>query len=146
MAYSKFIVNILSGNEILTIRYRCCLSLAMPYTCTCHSKKICDKFSLSRSNVIGNAFTCNRCIQISTKWLLHTPNSYMSCLLYDKYSVIWHLYVNDWNARFLYTNVRLPYLRCASVCVLLNMISDNNDLHRTELDCQLWRHSSASDS
>lgn len=35
-----------------------------------------------------------------------------SCLAHDKYSgVIWHLYVNDRNARFPCTNVRLPYLR-----------------------------------
>lgn len=109
-------------------KYRILLRLfrAMPCPCSCRSKKIYSKFRFVTNSAYREAtlsahiFTCNRCIQISTKWLLHAVVT--SCFAHDKYSgVIWHLYVNDRNARFLYTNARLPYLRCASVCVLLNM-------------------------
>lgn len=45
-----------------------------------------DKFRLSRRCVIGNTFTCNRSIQISTKWLLHTAVT--SCVAHDKYTAV----------------------------------------------------------
>lgn len=125
-AYSKFMTNILSGDEILTIRYRCCLSSTMPCTCTCCSKKIYSTFRFVTNSAYREATLSAMRSRVIVAFKFRRSGCYThpvvtSCLLYDKYSVIWHLYMNDWNARFLYTNVRLPYLRCASVCVLLNM-------------------------
>lgn len=72
--------NILSGDKyrLSNIGY-----LAVSCTCICRSKKIYSKYrfvinsAYRGATLSANMFTCNRCIQISTKWLLHASSGYI---------------------------------------------------------------------
>lgn len=58
-----------------------------------------DKSRLSRSNN-GNTFMCNRCIQISTKWLLHAPSGYILLGAWQIQRCHLALYVNELKCAF----------------------------------------------